>query len=137
MGVGARLSRSEDVRSSPNPDQLCSSLISPRLRISLRQDVSSGVAPCCSLYLLGIRDLLATLGNAYNWSIATHTGKNVGWALIALVLYGNLLSDSKRRKRSLESRRSDEEETFEMVHRLEEDEEEMVHRLLHKSQNVG
>merc|ERR1711885_15912 len=28
----------------------------------------------------------------------------IGWALIALVLYGNLLSDSKRRKRSLESR---------------------------------
>merc|ERR1719286_91673 len=25
----------------------------------------------------------------------------IGWALIALVLYGNLLSDSKRRKRSL------------------------------------
>ena len=53
------------------------------------------------------------------------------------VLYGNLLSDSNRRKRSLESRRGKEEETLEMVHRLEEDEEEMVHRLLHKSQNDG
>ena len=53
------------------------------------------------------------------------------------VLYGNLLSDSKRRKRSLESRRGKEEETLEMVHRLEEDEEEMVHRLLHQSQNDG
>ena len=53
------------------------------------------------------------------------------------VLYGNLLSDSKRRKRSLESRRGEEEETLEMVHRLEEDEEEMVHRLLHKRKNDG
>ena len=53
------------------------------------------------------------------------------------MLYGNLLSDSKRRKRSLESRRSEEEGTFEMVQRLEEEEEEMVHRLLHKSQNDG
>merc|ERR1712183_406245 len=47
----------------------------------------------------------------------------IGWALIALVLYGNLLSDSNRRKRSLESRRREEEETFENV--------EMVHRFLH------
>merc|ERR1712223_316398 len=170
MGVGAGLSRSEDVRLSPNPDQLCSSLISPRLRISWRQDVSSGGAPCCSLFLRGIRDLFATLGNPYNWPIATHhTGKTVagvdldseadwnaaltknvsrqtlynniikevfnsmtriiGWALIALVLYGNLLSDSNRRKRSLESRRREEEKTFESV--------EMVHRFLHKSQNDG
>ena len=53
------------------------------------------------------------------------------------VLYGNLLSDSKRRKRSLESRRGNAEETLEMVHRLEEEEEEMVNRLLHKSQNDG
>merc|ERR1712209_143637 len=39
----------------------------------------------------------------------------IGWALIALVLYGNLLSDSNRRKRSVESRGSEEEESFENV----------------------
>jgi len=42
----------------------------------------------------------------------------IGWALIALVLYGNLLSDSKRRKRSLvEVNWSHEENVIDAVRR--------------------
>jgi len=42
----------------------------------------------------------------------------IGWALIALVLYGNLLSDSKRKKRSLEVDHIDHSKEEEIVDAL-------------------